>query len=88
MFCVFQFFEALKIYTNNTTVEVRLVGEGVKPKLLLDPSDTYLDVGDALVSDSMYQTLKVEKSSSFSFLPFCLLCLFFGLFVFLHFCAY
>jgi len=56
----------LKIYTSNTTVEVRLIGEGVKPKLLLDPSDTYLDVGDALVTDSMYQTLKVTNVSELS----------------------
>ena len=56
---VIQFFEVLKIFTSNTTVEVRLFGEGVEPRLALEPSDRYLDIGDALVLDSMYQTLKV-----------------------------
>ncbi|XP_066929117.1 cilia- and flagella-associated protein 74-like isoform X2 [Clytia hemisphaerica] len=61
-----KFYEVLKIYTMDTTVEVRLVGQGVRPQLALEPSDQYLDVGDALVNDTMHQTLKVTNISELS----------------------
>ena len=58
-----KFYEVLEIYSSNTTVEVRLNGQGVKPQLSLEPSDKTFDVGDALVMDTMYQTLKVLSHS-------------------------
>ena len=61
-----EFFEVLEVSSQFSTVQLKLKGEGVEPIIELEPSNGTMDVGDALVSDTIQTTLKMKNVSELS----------------------
>ncbi|XP_031572476.1 cilia- and flagella-associated protein 74-like [Actinia tenebrosa] len=61
-----EFNEELEIRCPRNTVSIRLKGKGVTPVISLSVPDGLLDIGDAMVSDSVTSTFKISNTSELS----------------------
>ena len=59
IFYFLQFNEVLELHCPRNTLSIRLKGRGVTPAISLSIPDGELDLGDALVNDSVISTFKV-----------------------------
>ena len=64
MFCSsfpLKFHEVLEVLCPRNAVYIRLKGRGVRPVISLSVEDGLLDLGDALVGDTLTSTFKVSR---------------------------
>ncbi|KXJ21564.1 Cilia- and flagella-associated protein 74 [Exaiptasia diaphana] len=58
-----EFNEVLELHCPRNTLSIRLKGRGVTPAISLSIPDGQLDLGDALVNDSVVSTFKINNTS-------------------------
>ncbi|XP_065062279.1 cilia- and flagella-associated protein 74-like [Rhopilema esculentum] len=61
-----EFYEVFHVGCSKSSVAVKLSGKGVNPSIALSASNGVLDVGDALVGDSVFTVLKLQNTSELS----------------------